>query len=546
MFAALIIKVLHRQKYRLYGNRILIISILLFIFLKPMNMFSSIVTKNGKLIEQSYLQFIDDKDKIQYIAPSPKPTFERMLAGVKIALLYFDGHNAILNGYKNYLNEMGFEVVVANSQNIELITKKYAQRKDVILVTKMQSNSQNVYTFLFAYPPLSYEWEFSSRISDNEMLNYIQNGISMSNIAYEIFRRAYGYRKPQYNKAYELSLPKWKTGWTKESIISNWQQNSIKSVEGIYENTTRDNHGKYIIAVKYMQGTFKLIYLSGAENTMDWTEGELKATLYPTSTPNLYKAKWIKTNKIENDNFYISFEQGTMNVLSEKQERNLYIKMYPVVNNKTSPNTIRSGTGFAITSNGLIVTNYHVVEEGKSFRIKGVKGNFSESYNAKVVAIDKNNDLAILKIKDSKFQSTGSIPYVIKSRTSDVGENVFALGYPLRALMGDEIKLTSGIVSSKSGYKGDITLYQISVPVQPGNSGGPLFDNRGNLIGISAAKLGGDTQNVSYAIKSSYLLSLIDTLVPIPNMQNISKVAGKPLTSQVAILKEFIYIIDVE
>lgn len=168
MFAALIIKVLHRQKYRLYGNRILIISILLFIFLKPMNMFSSIVTKNGKLIEQSYLQFIDDKDKIQYIAPSPKPTFERMLAGVKIALLYFDGHNAILNGYKNYLNEMGFEVVVANSQNIELITKKYAQRKDVILVTKMQSNSQNVYTFLFAYPPLSYEWEFSSRISDNE------------------------------------------------------------------------------------------------------------------------------------------------------------------------------------------------------------------------------------------------------------------------------------------------------------------------------------------------------------------------------------------
>ena len=127
-----------------------------------------------------------------------------------------------------------------------------------------------------------------------------------------------------------------------------------------------------------------------------------------------------------------------------------------------------------------------------------------------------------------------------------MGENVFALGYPLRALMGDEIKLTSGIVSSKSGYKGDITLYQISVPVQPGNSGGPLFDNRGNLIGIIAAKLGGDTQNVSYAIKSSYLLSLIDTLVPIPNMQNISKVAGKPLTSQVAILKEFIYIIDVE
>ncbi len=109
-------------------------------------------------------------------------------------------------------------------------------------------------------------------------------------------------------------------------------------------------------------------------------------------------------------------------------------------------------------------------------------------YSARVLASDKNNDIAVIQIDDPNFKTLGKIPYVLSDKPIDVGSSIFTLGYPLRSTMGDEIKLTNGIISSKSGFKGDITTYQISAPAQPGNSGGPLFDDNGNLVGIVNAK----------------------------------------------------------
>ena len=144
-------------------------------------------------------------------------------------------------------------------------------------------------------------------------------------------------------------------------------------------------------------------------------------------------------------------------------------------------------------------------------KILGINGDFSTEYNATLIASDKNNDIAIIKIDDSKFNGFTNIPYKILTNTSEVGEEVFVLGYPLTATMGDEIKLTTGIISSKTGFQGDIALYQISAPIQPGNSGGPLFDNQGNVIGIVSAKHTG-TENVGYAIKTTYLKILTESI----------------------------------
>lgn len=151
--------------------------------------------------------------------------------------------------------------------------------------------------------------------------------------------------------------------------------------------------------------------------------------------------------------------------------------------------------------------------------------------------------MAIIKIDDYSFTSLGTIPYIIKSSGSNVGENIFVLGYPLRATMGDEIKLTNGIISSKTGFQGDVTSYQISAPVQPGNSGGPLFDSQGNLIGIINAKHIG-AENASYALKVSYLSNLIDLLEYPPTLQKVSTLGGKQLTQQVSLIKKFVYIIE--
>jgi S1-C subfamily serine protease len=137
-----------------------------------------------------------------------------------------------------------------------------------------------------------------------------------------------------------------------------------------------------------------------------------------------------------------------------------------------------------------------------------------------------------------------AIPYNIISKTVDVGTDVFTLGYPLKTIMGDEIKLTNGIISSKTGFNGDITSYQISVPIQPGNSGGPLFDSDGNLIGIVNSVLR-NAENVTYAIKSSYLNNLIETLPSGTKFFGNNIMRGQKLSSQSALAKSFVYQIEV-
>lgn len=202
---------------------------------------------------------------------------------------------------------------------------------------------------------------------------------------------------------------------------------------------------------------------------------------------------------------------------------------------------IWSGTGFALKG-GYLVTNYHVIEGAKSITIQGVNGVFNKSFNATIIGTDKKNDLALLKIKDSSFVDFGAIPYTLTSTTSDVGEDIFVLGYPLTSTMGDEIKLTTGIISSKTGFQGDVALYQISAPIQPGNSGGPLFDQKGNVIGIVSAKYAG-AENVGYAIKTVYLRNLIESCADISIIPTANTVATLLLTGKVKKEKNFVFLI---
>ncbi|GHT06792.1 hypothetical protein AGMMS49525_15450 [Bacteroidia bacterium] len=478
--------------------------------------------------------YSQNKDEIQYTPASPKPSFEDMLKGVRTAV-YFSTPK--INGYISYLKEMGFETVV-NLEKAEDVLN-YRLKKDIVLVLPNGVDGDN-YEIVFNYPSLNYEWHLSSRFTSNDYSKYRYD---FDDITYEIFRRAYPYKKPAYDRRYELHFAKRKTGWNKNLIINDFKENGLKPVEGIYENSSGMNQAKYNVAVKYMNGTLRLIYLSGANNPTDWDEGEVKATLTPTATPNFYKANWIMGNKTENNDCYISFEQGVMNVISSDKTKDLYVKMYPAVgdNIASTPNGASgSGTGFAITSNGLIATNYHVVEDAKTINVRGINGNFSQTYSAQVMLTDKNNDLAILKIT----ANLGTIPYVIKSEIASVGTEIFVLGYPLRATMGDEVKLTNGIVSSRTGFQGDVTSYQISVPIQPGNSGGPLFNGKGDIVGIINAKHT-QAENASYAIKTSYLLNLLNLLDTPPTLQKISTLAGKSLSQQTESVKKFVYIIEV-
>jgi len=383
-------------------------------------------------------------------------------------------------------------------------------------------------------PYNSFSWDFQFDIPNTsaKYLKKLQNEIC----TYRVF-----------NPSAVVIAPQRITCWNESSLKQNFI-NIDNQIEGIYENSTTESDKvlKYKLAVKKMSGKYVLIYLSGAGNTESWKEGEIKATLLETSTPNFYKANWIMSNKSENQNFYISFDAGIMNVIDPDKIKDVYIKMYPLSSNITTTESAQpsTGSGFAIASNGLIVTNFHVIENAKTINVKGVNDDFVNSYSAKVIASDKNNDLAIIQINDSRFTSLHNIPYNFRTSSVDVGENLFVLGYPLTASMGEEIKLTTGVISSKSGYQGDITTFQISAPVQAGNSGAPVFDKNGSLIAIVNAKHS-QAENAGYAIKASYLRALIESLPNSINLPTTSTLINKQLTEQVKQVKKFVYIIEV-
>ena len=181
-------------------------------------------------------------------------------------------------------------------------------------------------------------------------------------------------------------------------------------------------------------------------------------------------------------------------------------------NSAPPANPTFTGTGFFITDDGYLVSNYHVVKDATKVRLLTSVG----LIDAKVVQVDAANDLALLKA-DGRF---APLP-IAASRTVNLGGTVATVGFPDIGLQGFAPKLAKGEIASLSGAGDDPRYFQISVPVQPGNSGGALVDERGNVIGIVSAKLdasaalaasGALPENVNYAVKSSFLLSFLESV----------------------------------
>ena len=118
----------------------------------------------------------------------------------------------------------------------------------------------------------------------------------------------------------------------------------------------------------------------------------------------------------------------------------------------------------------------------------------------------------------------------------------------MKSIMGDEIKFTDGRISAKSGINGELHAYSISVPIQPGNSGGPLFDFNGNVIGITSHGVNRskfNTENANCAVKSSYLLSLLGMLDVSPKLNTTNMISNLGVPEQVKKIKNFVYSVEV-
>lgn len=357
--------------------------------------------------------------------------------------------------------------------------------------------------------------------------------------------------KGDYNGAHGYCFRNYNINNPRKNFLNYQSEYAVKQhidqnndgICGIYEPI--DDSSAKLACVKNGNEHY-LIYLSSPSNYPGrnfWQIGDIKAKLRNTAA-GLMKAEWYNSAK-GSSTAYVAFDGVSMVVTDTKSKEYIYLKTYPTSSsNVGGPNTNQgsswTGTGFAL-KNGYIVTNNHVVDGASSILVQGINGTTVE-YKAEVVAVDKNNDLALIRINDYRFDGFGSIPYSIKETLCDVGSDVFVLGYPLTSYMGEEIKLTNGIISSRSGYQGDITTYQISAPVQPGNSGGPMFDKNGNVVGVVNAGIPG-AENVGYAIKTSYLFNLINSSVSSTIIPRNNTISTMSLSEKVKVLRNYTFYI---
>lgn len=179
------------------------------------------------------------------------------------------------------------------------------------------------------------------------------------------------------------------------------------------------------------------------------------------------------------------------------------------------------GTGFLIDGQGYIITNAHVVEGSEVVVLQNNKG---QEFRASIIHINHVNDIAILKIKDEDFKIHSALPYSFKKNGAELGEQLFTLGFPR-----EEIVYNEGYMSALTGFNGDTLSCQIGVSANPGNSGGPVFNRNGEVIGIINTRQT-QAEGVVFAVNAKNIFNTVDSIMRVDSSANYLKL---PITSQV-------------
>lgn len=361
---------------------------------------------------------------------------------------------------------------------------------------------------------------------------------------------------------------------TRDAVIRQYfSGHTLDTVEGIWIS---DNQAYEIAFVRNTTGSYpnsKYVGIVINSKNENWPSGSIKMIMNPTSEPQVLTGTYFDAINVDQP---ISLVRTGNNVLSTRifpTTRTLlgntiinrnqiiriaFIRNYPSGQVKDGGGNEQqedgskkrgggSGSGFFI-AHGIVATNEHVVSETEKVLIYAQK----KRYNGKVLVRDRNNDVALIEvigIGDHACFAGGMTSF-------GSGERIYALGFPLSSYLGDqELRITDGLINATTGIRNDPTYYSISTPIQPGNSGGPVVDERAQLVGLASSGLKSFIndgtrvivpQNVNFAVKRAYLDLIAQGQKLTPCASPIYP-AAKPLESKQlydTVAPAVVYIVD--
>lgn len=319
-----------------------------------------------------------------------------------------------------------------------------------------------------------------------------------------------------------------------------------------FKNILNDTHihlaEKGLIKSPRLKGKAKVVYLYNRYKKVAVIAASIAGITALTISAMIWSLSPAKqANKQDIENLSRDIRNINQKVNQVQKQNQFLNQKIDNVKDQTATQTnipyVTGGTGFLIDTKGYLVTNAHVVKDAEHVAVQSNNGN---EFSAKVIYLDTDKDIALLKINDKNFKPFSSIPYAIKRNSGDLAEPVFTLGYPR-----NDIVYGDGYIASKTGIDGDTLSCQITVPANKGNSGSPVLNKNGEVIGILSKKEN-SIEGAAFAIRSKYIFDALNQLQQKDDayrnvkLSTSSALKGKDRTQQVKTIADYVFMVKVD
>jgi len=286
-----------------------------------------------------------------------------------------------------------------------------------------------------------------------------------------------------------------------------------------------------------LKGKAKVVYLWKRYKRV----AAIAAIIAGITTTAIILLVWSVSPKSDNSRLEYLNNQIENVKREQRDQKNVVNNLSEKINTKVD-NTIQfrsAGTAFLIDGRGFLVTNAHIIRNSKNVAVFNSKG---DELRAIVLRTDNKNDIAILKIDDSNYKPLPNVPYGISRTISDVAEPIYTLGYPR-----NDIVYSEGYLSAKTGFNGDTLSCQLGIAANHGNSGGPVFNHNGEVIGIISTRET-EAEGVAFAIRSKYIYDAVEEVKKNDTYKNLrlsskSTIQNIDKTQQVKKIQDYIFMV---